>query len=224
MKHRVLFFNCFLLTLLAGLSSSAPPVQDADLATSSNDSTSNPSLKPTTQDVLLKDIPTVSEEPTAINTEESQDFIKNGAIQDPNLSIPPEPSNDNTTDVPTTEITTVTDSTTDPTTTTPTPKPTTTPDPKTTTTQAPDTTTPAPAPTPAPTPETTTPAPSTTEIPVTTVTPEPNVSTTVAPEKPRRFDGASFIGGMILAIGLMCIGLVAWKFYRARTERNYHTL
>jgi Multi-glycosylated core protein 24 (MGC-24), sialomucin len=33
-----------------------------------------------------------------------------------------------------------------------------------------------------------------------------------------------FSGGIVLALGCMAISFVAWKFYKARTERNYHTL
>ncbi|XP_065352962.1 sialomucin core protein 24-like [Cloeon dipterum] len=72
------------------------------------------------------------------------------------------------------------------------------------------------------TPSTTTP---TTTVPTTTSTKAP--STTVAPVPPvpgRKFDGPSFIGGIVLALGCMAISFVAWKFYKARTERNYHTL
>ncbi|KAK4883350.1 hypothetical protein RN001_006669 [Aquatica leii] len=66
---------------------------------------------------------------------------------------------------------------------------------------------------------------STTVNPVTTskvTTTSPN--TTEAPHHNRQFDGPSFIGGIVLATGLMAIGFVAFKFYKARTERNYHTL
>jgi CD164 antigen len=38
------------------------------------------------------------------------------------------------------------------------------------------------------------------------------------------FHGPSFLGGMIMAFGLMAISLVTFKFYKARTERNYLTL
>lgn len=40
----------------------------------------------------------------------------------------------------------------------------------------------------------------------------------------RRFDPPSFIGGIVLALGLLAIAYVGYKFYRARTEHNYHTL
>ncbi|XP_045467778.1 threonine-rich protein-like isoform X2 [Harmonia axyridis] len=85
-----------------------------------------------------------------------------------------------------------------------------------TTTHAPNTTTVAPT-TPKPTNGTTvTPSPSSTASPIT--------STTAVPPSNRGFDGPSFIGGIVLASGLMAIGFVALKFYRARTELNYHTL
>ncbi|XP_060524829.1 sialomucin core protein 24-like [Cylas formicarius] len=49
-------------------------------------------------------------------------------------------------------------------------------------------------------------------------------TTTQAPQHQRKFDGPSFVGGIILALGLVAIGFVAFKFYKARTEMNYHTL
>ena len=69
-----------------------------------------------------------------------------------------------------------------------------------------------------------------------TTTPAPNPSTTKpAPtggaqpatggnDQGRHFDGASFIGGIVLCAGLVAIGFFGLKFYKARTERNYHTL
>lgn len=60
-----------------------------------------------------------------------------------------------------------------------------------------------------------------------TVQPEttPNIPlSTPATHKDRHFDGPSFIGGIVLAMGLMAIAFVSFKFYKARTERNYHTL
>lgn len=69
---------------------------------------------------------------------------------------------------------------------------------------------------------------STTKAPVTVVptvtTSDPMTTTTGVPHHNRQFDGPSFIGGIVLATGLMAIGFVAFKFYKARTERNYHTL
>ncbi|KAK7492994.1 hypothetical protein BaRGS_00015724, partial [Batillaria attramentaria] len=38
------------------------------------------------------------------------------------------------------------------------------------------------------------------------------------------FDAASFIGGIVLCAGLVAIGYFGLKFYRARQDRNYHTL
>ena len=43
-------------------------------------------------------------------------------------------------------------------------------------------------------------------------------------EPGRSFDGASFIGGIVLCAGLIAIGCFGWKFYKAKTERNYQTL
>ncbi|XP_032516556.2 porimin [Danaus plexippus] len=40
----------------------------------------------------------------------------------------------------------------------------------------------------------------------------------------RGFDGPSFIGGMILTLGLLAIGFMGFKYYKNQTERNYHTL
>ncbi|KAJ8716771.1 hypothetical protein PYW07_003398 [Mythimna separata] len=53
-----------------------------------------------------------------------------------------------------------------------------------------------------------------------------NVSPTPAPVelKSRAFDGPSFIGGIILTLGLLAIGFMGFKYYKNQTERNYHTL
>ncbi|XP_050682042.1 porimin [Leptidea sinapis] len=40
----------------------------------------------------------------------------------------------------------------------------------------------------------------------------------------RGFDGASFVGGIILSLGLLAIGFMGFKYYKNQTERNYHTL
>ncbi|CAG4935678.1 unnamed protein product [Parnassius apollo] len=40
----------------------------------------------------------------------------------------------------------------------------------------------------------------------------------------RGFDGPSFIGGIILTLGLLAIGFMGFKYYKTQTERNYHTL
>ncbi|XP_071448772.1 sialomucin core protein 24-like [Hetaerina americana] len=91
----------------------------------------------------------------------------------------------------------------------------------TTTTIQPPTTAPTTT-TPVTTPSTTHVVP-TSVIPNSTQNPEPTKPTS-APETDRRFDGPSFIGGIVFALGVTAIGFVAWKFYKARTERNYHTL
>lgn len=57
--------------------------------------------------------------------------------------------------------------------------------------------------------------------PVTTPVP---VSTKVAPNSERHFDGLSFMGGILLATCLMAIAAFSWKFYRTINERNYRTL
>ncbi|CAH2261679.1 proteoglycan 4-like [Pararge aegeria] len=38
------------------------------------------------------------------------------------------------------------------------------------------------------------------------------------------FSGPSFIGGIILTLGLLAIGFMGFKYYKNQTERNYHTL
>ncbi|CAG0914055.1 unnamed protein product [Notodromas monacha] len=59
-------------------------------------------------------------------------------------------------------------------------------------------------------------------------TPVPS-SSTAAPnpdpsENPRHFDAPSFVGGMILALGLTSVGFMGFKFYQVRVSGNYHTL
>ncbi|XP_034829241.1 proteoglycan 4-like [Maniola hyperantus] len=66
------------------------------------------------------------------------------------------------------------------------------------------------------------------------VTPKPNEApvTTEAPKadkdahivQSRGFDGPSFIGGIILTLGLLAMGFMGFKYYKNQTERNYHTL
>lgn len=68
----------------------------------------------------------------------------------------------------------------------------------------------------------------------TTIAPKPDTPKPVKPEEPkttekpllaaRGFDGPSFIGGIILALGLLAIGFMGFKYYKNQTERNYHTL
>ncbi|XP_052808935.1 uncharacterized protein LOC128237435 isoform X2 [Mya arenaria] len=43
-------------------------------------------------------------------------------------------------------------------------------------------------------------------------------------EHGQHFDGASFIGGIVLCLGIVAIAFFGCKFYKTRTERNYHTL
>jgi len=100
------------------------------------------------------------------------------------------------------------------------------------TTTAPDTTpttaktTTVPTTTPAPESTTTAKSTSTSTVkPSTTKEPPITTSTTPQPPQPcRRFDGPSFIGGTILSMGLLAIFFICYKFYKARNERNYHTL
>ncbi|KAL3881489.1 hypothetical protein ACJMK2_027921 [Sinanodonta woodiana] len=40
----------------------------------------------------------------------------------------------------------------------------------------------------------------------------------------QHFDAASFVGGIVLCLGIVAIIFFGCKFYKARTERNYHTL
>lgn len=80
----------------------------------------------------------------------------------------------------------------------------------------------------APTTEPTTSNPTTTPSAPNSTTKAPP-PTTLAPhtgttEHGQHFDGASFIGGMILMAGLFIIGFFALKFYRARKDRSYRTL
>jgi len=137
--------------------------------------------------------------------------------EEPTSTTTVNPTQNTTTEATTTTTTTTTtaSTTTSPTTTTSstttTPATTTT---ATTTTLTPDTTTTA---------QTTTTVETTTTA--TTTTPSPSTTTAKPQPQPcRRFDGPSFIGGIVLAVGLAGIGYVIWKFYKSRTERNYHTL
>ncbi|XP_014242732.1 4-O-methyl-glucuronoyl methylesterase 1-like isoform X2 [Cimex lectularius] len=130
-------------------------------------------------------------------------------IIDPTTTLSPS-SPTTTTTIPPTTNTPITSPTTKP----PTTKPPTTKPPTTT----PPTTTP-----PTTTPPTTTP-PHTTTPNTTTIKPEP--STTPSPSHPsdRKFDAFSFLGGFCLALGLVAIGFLGWKFYVSRHDSVYHTL
>ncbi|XP_065157610.1 sialomucin core protein 24-like [Atheta coriaria] len=128
----------------------------------------------------------------------------------PNISEPVHPENHS--------VITTSSSTTAPTTT----KPITTSLPTKPTTSEP--TTAPPKPTDAPT-QPTSSTTSTLKPPTSTEPSKPTAAPTAAPHhNDRKFDGPSFIGGIILACGLSAIGFVAFKFYKARTEHNYHTL
>ncbi|KAK7108493.1 hypothetical protein V1264_016228 [Littorina saxatilis] len=72
-------------------------------------------------------------------------------------------------------------------------------------------------------PTSTTPSPgSTTPSPQSTANPTQAPST--GGKTGQHFDAASFIGGIVLCAGLAAIAYFGFKFYKARTERNYHTL
>ncbi|XP_042902844.1 sialomucin core protein 24 [Parasteatoda tepidariorum] len=70
---------------------------------------------------------------------------------------------------------------------------------------------------------TTTTVASTTSVTSSSSVPTVPTRTTVIPPG-RHFDAPSFIGGIVLALGLLAIIYISFKFYKARTERNYHTL
>ncbi|CRL08116.1 CLUMA_CG020925, isoform A [Clunio marinus] len=70
----------------------------------------------------------------------------------------------------------------------------------------------------------------TTTVPI---TPSTNIPTTVNPKTTQspepnhhssHWSTTSFIGGIIFTLGLVAIVFIAWKFYKSRNERNYHTL
>ncbi|GFT59444.1 uncharacterized protein NPIL_155691 [Nephila pilipes] len=66
---------------------------------------------------------------------------------------------------------------------------------------------------------------SSTTTPASTTITDSTVPTKTTPiPTGRHFDAPSFIGGIVLALGLLAIIYVSFKFYKARTERNYHTL
>lgn len=73
----------------------------------------------------------------------------------------------------------------------------------------------------------TSPTPLPTTVPVTnstTAQPTTTMAPTAVPPPERHFDTLSFLGGIILTLGCLAICYVGFKFYKARTERNYHTL
>ncbi|KFO62297.1 Sialomucin core protein 24, partial [Corvus brachyrhynchos] len=70
------------------------------------------------------------------------------------------------------------------------------------------------------------PVPKTTMTSATTTPTTAGSSTTVAPVPvPRKstFDAASFIGGIVLVLGLQAVIFFLYKFCRSK-DRNYHTL
>lgn len=98
---------------------------------------------------------------------------------------------------------------------------TTTSAPTTTTTTTTTSTTTAP-----PIPPPTTPSTNTTTVAPTTTSTTPSPPPTPKPPVPpcNRFNASSFVGGIVLTLGLLSIGLVAYKFFKGRTDRNYQTL
>ncbi|XP_056337110.1 sialomucin core protein 24 [Danio aesculapii] len=72
----------------------------------------------------------------------------------------------------------------------------------------------------------------TTVIPITPVVPTQNgtdtnstttASPTTSPSKTSTFDAASFIGGIVLVLGLQAVIFFLYKFCKSK-DRNYHTL
>lgn len=66
-------------------------------------------------------------------------------------------------------------------------------------------------------------------ITTSTVAPTTSAAPTASPapstgDGGQSFDAASFIGGIVLCAGMVAIAYFGLKFYRARQERNYHTL
>ncbi|XP_037376092.1 sialomucin core protein 24 [Talpa occidentalis] len=69
---------------------------------------------------------------------------------------------------------------------------------------------------------TTLPSPSTTS-PITTTSGTANTTLTPQPMRKSTFDAASFIGGIVLVLGLQAVIFFLYKFCKSK-ERNYHTL
>ncbi|XP_075354633.1 sialomucin core protein 24 [Mycteria americana] len=70
------------------------------------------------------------------------------------------------------------------------------------------------------------PLPTTTTTSATTTTSIPGTNATVTPTPPSRkstFDAASFIGGIVLVLGLQAVVFFLYKFCKSK-DRNYHTL
>uniref|UniRef100_A0A8C1DEQ0 CD164 molecule, sialomucin n=1 Tax=Cyprinus carpio carpio TaxID=630221 RepID=A0A8C1DEQ0_CYPCA len=62
-----------------------------------------------------------------------------------------------------------------------------------------------------------------TRAPTRAPTPAPTPTPTHSPSKSSTFDGASFIGGIVLVLGLQAVIFFLYKFCRSK-DRNYHTL
>lgn len=170
------------------------------------------------KNVLVTNYTKVDAVPLAIDAKQDDVNVSDNTTSekptDSTTSEKPTSPDDKTTTTSTLAPDTTSSTTTAPETTTP-----------STTTKAPETTTPS---TTTQAPDTTT-ASTSTKGPDTTTTdkptPSPTTTPTPAPRKPcRSFDLPSFIGGIILTIGLLAISIVAYKFYKARTAGNYHTL
>ncbi|TSL47637.1 Sialomucin core protein 24 [Bagarius yarrelli] len=68
-------------------------------------------------------------------------------------------------------------------------------------------------------------ASNTTSAPVTSTTTSNATTTTLPPTPPKKstFDAASFIGGIVLVLGLQAVIFFLYKFFKSK-DRNYHTL
>ncbi|XP_074663139.1 sialomucin core protein 24-like isoform X2 [Tubulanus polymorphus] len=64
----------------------------------------------------------------------------------------------------------------------------------------------------------------TTKSTPTTLTTTPATAAPTVPSQGQHFDAASFIGGIVLCGGVIAIIFFGCKFYKARSEQNYHTL
>lgn len=202
-----------LCCLLAGVFSSVYCQESSNATLSTNKA--NETIPITSKNATEK-ITTTTETLTTdpINTTQETDVPPSTTTPNQNITNPLKPATDTKTTV--------------------TPIPSTTIPVGNSTTVPPTVPTQTPPPTPPPTPPTT-PTTSTTSSTTTTTTPAPDNSTTTttttttpASPTPRppcnHFDFPSFIGGIVLTLGILAISLVAYKFYKARNERNYHTL
>ncbi|KAE9536693.1 hypothetical protein AGLY_007095 [Aphis glycines] len=139
------------------------------------------------------------------------------SVSSTTLSTPIAVTSNTTLVPPTTSSSTTSSSTTSSSTTT-------TSTPSTTSTQKPTTTTTTTV-APTTTPNSTTLAPTTTAP----TTQSPNTTTTALPPTPepspaRSWDGPSFLGGMVLAFGIVAVGFVGYRFFYLGRGGAYHTL